>query len=79
MDTHPRITCVWLFFIGEITEKKAADISYSLNAWKETKRAVTFDKFSEEKPPENVYEVIDPVEMLISTPGGSSCEMFRNL
>lgn len=65
-----------LMLYGEINESKAEGICYALQAWKETKRIVTFEKIQKDALPKKAYEIIDPLNLIINTPGGSSADMF---
>ncbi len=67
----PDMRMISLF--GDVNEKKASEIIYSLFAYKEVKRLIPMDK---KNPPEKFKEIVDPLEMLISTHGGSASDMF---
>lgn len=58
---------------GEVDEKKASDIVYSMHVYSRIKRIIPLD---DNMPPKTFDQVIDPMELLISTPGGSASDMF---
>jgi ATP-dependent Clp protease, protease subunit len=58
---------------GEVNEKIARELVYSLIAYSRIKKLTPMDK---KNPPTSFKESTEPVEFLISTPGGSASDMF---
>ncbi len=62
-----------LSLYGDLNEKRGSEIVYSLLAYKEVKRLIPKDP---KKPKGDYVEIIDPLEFIISTNGGSAPDMF---
>lgn len=58
---------------GEVNEKMARELVFSLIAYSRIKKITPMDN---ENPPKSFSETTEPVEFLISTPGGSASDMF---
>lgn len=67
-----------LHLYGEVDEKKANGIVYSMIAYSRTKKYLPKPGVvvTEKTPLTDFVEITDPLEFLISTPGGSAHDMF---
>ncbi len=71
-DDEPDIRTIGLY--GEVEEKKVSEIIGALIALAAT--AEVEEPINPEKPEEGTKTVVDPIEFLISTPGGSADDML---
>ena len=71
-EEEPDIRTIGLY--GEVEEKKVSEIIGGLIALAAT--AEVEEPINPEKPEEGTQTVIDPIEFLISTPGGSADDML---
>jgi len=62
-----------LSLYGDLDEKKGAEITYSLFAYRDLKKFVPVDM---ENPKSDIIQITEPLQFLISTPGGSAADMF---
>ena len=62
-----------LSLYGAVDEKKASELVYSMIVYSRIKKLTPLDKAN---PPVKFSEYTEPLEFLISTPGGSACDMF---
>ena len=62
-----------LSLYGVVDEKIASEIVYSMFVYNNMKKITPLDNLD---PPEKFLEEIEPLEFLISTPGGSASDMF---
>lgn len=58
---------------GTVDEETSADIVYSMFVYSKIKKIVPMDS---NDPPKKFKEFVEPLELLISTPGGSAPDMF---
>lgn len=66
MNQPPEMRMIGLY--GEVNEKRASEIVFTLIALSRTKKVTHEGK--------KTIETVEPVEFLISTPGGSASDMF---
>lgn len=60
--------------IGDVTEEKASDVIYGLLALRESGRFQRLE--NPEDPHSDIIEEVEPLEIIISTYGGSAMDMF---
>jgi len=73
-EEGPKIRTISLY--GEVTEEIASDIVYSLHIINQLKLTERQELSDPEDPDSELVTVNDPLELLISTHGGSAPEMF---
>ena len=73
-DSEPKLRIIGI--MREVSEDTAADVVYGLHSLAATAKKMDLKEPENEEDEPEIVETIEPIELIINTPGGSADDMF---